>query len=67
MVFINVEKAYDKVSRDVLWRCLDARGVPMVYIREIRTCMTKPRLGLERREKTWSTSQLRWSSSGINS
>lgn len=32
-VFINVEKAYDAVSREMIWRALKKDRVPMVYIK----------------------------------
>ncbi|XP_070019709.1 secreted RxLR effector protein 78-like [Nicotiana tabacum] len=36
MEFIDLEKSYDKVSMEVLWRCLKVSDILMAYIRVIK-------------------------------
>ncbi|XP_047256176.1 uncharacterized protein LOC124888937 [Capsicum annuum] len=36
IVFIDLKKDYDKVSMEVLWSCVEARGIPIVYVRVSR-------------------------------
>lgn len=36
MVFIHIEKAHNKVPIKVLWKCLETKGVEIIYIQVIK-------------------------------
>ncbi|KAF3661498.1 Ras-related protein RABD2b [Capsicum annuum] len=36
IVFIDLEKAYNRDPTEILWRCLEARGMPVAYTRSIQ-------------------------------
>ena len=39
MVFIDLEKAYDRVPREILWRVLKKKRVCVAHIEAIKVCM----------------------------
>jgi len=36
LVFIDLKKAYHKVSREILWKALKKEGVRIAYIKSIK-------------------------------
>ena len=46
MVFIDLEKAYDRVPREILWRCLEKKGVLPWYIRIIKDIYAGGRMSI---------------------
>ena len=44
MMFIDLEKAYDRVPHEVLWRCLEKRGLSPVYIQVIKDMYERGRM-----------------------
>ena len=39
MVFINWDKAYDRVPREITWKCLEKKDMSIDYIGLLHICM----------------------------
>ena len=46
MMVIDIEKVYDRVPREVLWRCLEKKKVSVSYIRVIKDMYKGVRMGV---------------------
>ena len=44
MVFIDLEKAYDRVPRQEVWRCIREKGVPEKYVRIVQDIYKEARM-----------------------
>ena len=59
MVFIDLEKAYDRVPRQDVWRCLREHDVPEKYVRLVKDIYVDARTQVN---STWvmARSPLEW-------
>ena len=44
MIFLDLEKAYDRIPRDLIWWAMRKRSIPEGYVKVIGTCTEQIRL-----------------------